>query len=74
MNKNFVFLSWHNFFGSWLNAALNYANILPEEKPVVESFEGSGVLVLKQKVGLPYFPVFWALFRPVRQKSKTDSK
>jgi len=35
---------------SWLNAALCYARNLPEVKSIVESFEGSGVLVTQAKI------------------------
>ena len=37
---------------SWLNAALYYANNLPEVKAIVESFVGSGILVTQAKVSL----------------------
>jgi len=37
---------------SWLNAALYYARNLPEVKSIVESFEGSGVLVTQAKNSL----------------------
>ena len=37
---------------SWLNAALYYAQNLPEVKAIVESFEGSGVLITQAKVSL----------------------
>jgi len=39
-------------WGSWLNAALYYARNLPEVKSIVESFEGSGVLVTQAKNSL----------------------
>jgi len=39
-------------WGSWLNAALYYARNLPEVKSIVESFEGSGVLVIQAKNSL----------------------
>ena len=37
-------------WGSWLNAALYYAKNLPEVKAIVESFVGSGILVIQAKV------------------------
>ena len=37
---------------SWSNAALYYANNLPEVKAIVESFVGSGILVTQAKVSL----------------------
>jgi len=43
-----VFTRW----GSWLNATLYYAKDLPEVKAIVESFEGSDVLVTQAKVSL----------------------
>jgi len=39
-------------WGSWLNVALYYARNLPEVKSIVESFEGSGVLVTQAKNSL----------------------
>ena len=42
----------HDELGSWINAALYYANNLPEVKAIVESFEGSGVLVTQAKGNL----------------------
>ena len=39
-------------WGSWINAALYYANNLPEVKAIVESFEGSGLLVNQAKGSL----------------------
>ena len=39
-------------WGSWLNAALYYANNLPEVKTIVESFVGSEILVIQAKVSL----------------------
>jgi len=39
-------------WGSWLNGALYYAKNLPELKAIVESFEGSGVLVTQAKLCL----------------------
>ena len=39
-------------WGSWLNAALNYAKNLPEVKAIVESFVGSGIVVTQAKVSL----------------------
>ena len=39
-------------WGSWLNAALYYAKNLPEVKAIVESFVGSGILVIQAKVSL----------------------
>ena len=38
--------------GSWLNAASYYATNLTEAKAIVESFEGSGILVTQAKVSL----------------------
>ena len=38
--------------GSWLNAALYYAKNLLEVKAIVESFEGSGILITQAKVSL----------------------
>ena len=35
---------------SWLNVALYYAKKLPEVKAIVESFVGSGILLLKQRL------------------------
>ena len=37
-------------WASWLNAALYYAKSLPEEKTIVESFVGSGILVTQAKI------------------------
>ena len=39
-------------WGSWLNAALYYTKNLPELKAIVESFVGSGILVMQAKVSL----------------------
>ena len=39
---------WEN----WLNAALYCVKNLPEVKAIVESFEGSGILVTQAKVSL----------------------
>ena len=36
----------------WLNAAVYYAKNLPEMKAIVESFEGSSILVTQAKVSL----------------------
>ena len=38
--------------GSWLNAALYYAKILPKVKAVVESSVVSGILITQAKVSL----------------------
>ena len=39
-------------WGSWLNAALYYAKNLLEVKAIVESFVGSGILVIQAKITL----------------------
>ena len=37
-------------WGSWLNAALYYANNMLEVKAIVEIFEGSGILVTQRRL------------------------
>ena len=39
-------------WGNWLNAALSYANNLPEVTAIVKSFEGSGTVVTQAKANL----------------------
>ena len=60
--------------GSWLNAALCYTNNLLEVKAIVESFEGSGMLVTQEKGCLETLGLATQLLEIKAHRNKKKSK